>query len=154
MSEWLDVPALGELAESIHSWLAELAGEYPVIESVERLGTERWFVRMRGETRDFTTVWFALGQRTLRFETYVIPAPVARAGEVYEHLLRANRRLVGVSYALGDPATAEGGVILCGSLADSAVSRAELDRVIGTMYAEVERSFRALLAMGHQRDRA
>ena len=30
---------------------------------------------MRGEEKDITTVWLTLGQRTLRYETYVMPAP-------------------------------------------------------------------------------
>jgi hypothetical protein len=35
----------------------------------------RWYVRLRGEEKEFTTVWLTLGQRTLRYETYVMPAP-------------------------------------------------------------------------------
>ena len=50
----------------------------------------RWYVRMRGDDKDFTTVWFTLGQRTLRYETYVMPAPEENDGELYEHLLRRN----------------------------------------------------------------
>lgn len=32
-------------------------------------------MRMRGEAKDYTTAWLALGQRTLRYETYVMPVP-------------------------------------------------------------------------------
>ena len=45
---------------------------------------------MRGDDKEFITVWFTLGQRTLRYETYVMPAPEENDGEVYEHLLRRN----------------------------------------------------------------
>ena len=35
----------------------------------------RWYVRMAGEAREATTIWFTLGQRTLSHETQVLPAP-------------------------------------------------------------------------------
>ena len=38
-------------------------------------GERRWFVRLRGEQKDMFTIWFTLGQRTLHYETYVMPAP-------------------------------------------------------------------------------
>ena len=73
------------------------------VEAIERgEGDERrWYVRMRGEDKDFTTVWLTLGQRTLRYETYVMPAPEENDGALYEHLLRRNERLVGVHFSIG-----------------------------------------------------
>ena len=58
-------------------------------------------MRLRGEDKDLTTVWLTLGQRTLRYETYVMPAPEENAAELYEHLLRRNERLVGAHFAIG-----------------------------------------------------
>ena len=46
----------------------------------------RWYVRMRGEEKEFTTVWFTLGQRTLQFETYVTVS--------YTHLTLPTKRIV------------------------------------------------------------
>ena len=56
---------------------------------------------MRGEEKDFITVWLTLGQRTLRYETYVMPAPEENAATVYENLLRRNERLVGAHFSIG-----------------------------------------------------
>ena len=61
----------------------------------------RWYVRMRGEEKDITTVWLTLGQRTLRYETYVMPAPEENQAELYEHLLRRNDKLVGAHFSIG-----------------------------------------------------
>ena len=58
-------------------------------------------MRLRGEDKDFTTVWLTLGQRTLRYETYVMPAPEENDGALYEHLLRRNERLVGAHFSIG-----------------------------------------------------
>jgi hypothetical protein len=126
-------------------WLAALRATLP-IEAIDRgEGDERrWFVRLRGEDKDFTTVWLTLGQRTLRYETYVMPAPEENAAELYEHVLRRNDRLVGVHFSIG----IEDAIFLRGELPNRAVDEAELDRIVGTLYATVEQTFRGLLRIG------
>ena len=89
-------------------------------------------------------MWLTLGQRTLRYETYVMPAPEENEAALYEHLLRRNERLVGAHFAIG----VEDAVFLRGELPASALSEAELDRVIGTLYAAVEQCFQSLLRIG------
>ena len=85
-----------------------------------RAGDERrWYVRLRGEDKDFTTVWLTLGQRTLRYETYVMPAPEENEAALYEHLLRRNERLVGAHFSIG----VEDAVFLRGELPAGALSR-------------------------------
>ena len=74
-------------------------------------GERRWYVRLRGDEKDFTTVWLTLGQRTLQYETYVMPAPEENHAEFYEHLLRRNAKLVGAQFCIG----AENAVFLVGS---------------------------------------
>jgi hypothetical protein len=146
MSEALDDAALAVLERRIDEWLASIAAGWLPVEAIERgEGDERrWYVRLRGEDKDFTTVWLTLGQRTLRYETYVMPAPEENAGELYEHLLRRNEKLVGAHFSIG----IEDAVFLRGDLPVQAVDEAELDRVIGTLYATVEQCFQALLRIG------
>ena len=97
-----DPGELAELEHRIDGWLAALAAENDRIIAVDR-DTEavRWYVRMRGDDKEFTTVWLTLGQRTLRYETYVMPAPEENDAELYEHLLRRNDRLVGAHFSIG-----------------------------------------------------
>jgi Putative bacterial sensory transduction regulator len=140
-----DDAALAVLERRIDEWLAASATSLP-IEAVDRAegDVRRWFVRLRGEDKDFTTIWLTLGQRTLRYETYVMPAPEENAERLYEHLLRRNERLVGACYSIGT----EDAVFLRGDLPVGALTEAELDRIIGTLYATVEQHFRALLRIG------
>jgi hypothetical protein len=140
-----DDDALDLLERRIDEWLASLAASLP-IEALERDegDARRWYVRLRGEEKDFTTVWLTLGQRTLRYETYVMPAPEENADRLYEHLLRRNERLVGAHYSIGT----EDAVFLRGELPLTALGEAELDRIIGTLYATVEQHFRGLLRIG------
>jgi hypothetical protein len=146
VSEALDDAALAVLERRIDEWLAALASGWLPVEAIERgEGDERrWYVRLRGEDKEFTTVWLTLGQRTLRYETYVMPAPEENDGALYEHLLRRNERLVGAHFSIG----VEDAVFLRGELPVDALSEAELDRVIGTLYATVEQCFQALLRIG------
>ncbi len=116
------------------------------IAAVDRgeIGERRWYVRMRGEEKEFTTVWLTLGQRTLRYETYVMPAPEENAEQLYEHLLRRNESIVGAHFSIG----IEDAIFLRGELPLRMVEEEELDRVIGTLYATVERVFPVIIRIG------
>ena len=146
MTDALDPAALDALERRIDGWLAAIAAGWMPVEAIERAtGDERrWYVRLRGEDKDFTTVWLTLGQRTLRYETYVMPAPEENDGALYEHLLRRNERLVGAHFSIG----IEDAVFLRGELPNQALTEDELDRVIGTLFATVEQTFQGLLRIG------
>lgn len=151
MSELQSDGRLRDLRSAIDAWLDAFADDNPMVAAVDRgtsddssLGEPRWYVRLVGDAKDFTTVWLTLGQRTLRYETYVMPAPEDNAAEVADLLLRRNDTLVGVHFSIGD----EDAVYLRGSIPDTGVTAAELDRVLGTMYATVEANFRPLVRLG------
>lgn len=137
---------LDEQARHISGWLEELRADNPLIEAVDAddTGVRRWFVRLAGEERDHTTVWLELRQRTLAHETYVLPAPVDEPGRVYEHLLRRNRQLRGVAFAIGD----EDALYLVGEVPAADVDRDALDRLLGMHHEAVERHFRPILRLG------
>lgn len=137
---------LDRLETAITAWLEGALATNPVIAAVDRgePGERRWYVRMLGEEKDFTTVWLTMGQRTLRYETYVMPAPEENTAGLYESLLRRNEKLVGAHFSIG----AEDAVFLRGELPLALVDESELDRVLGTLYATVEHVFRSLLRVG------
>ena len=141
---------LDDLRARIDGWLNEFATDNPMVAAIDRgtsddtpLGEPRWYVRLIGEEKDFVTVWLTLGQRTLRYETYVMPAPEENQAAVMEMLLRRNDQLIGAHFSIGQ----EDAVYLRGEIPDTAVSDAELDRVLGTVYVAVENNFRALLRL-------
>lgn len=149
MSDLFDDVSLAVFERRIDEWLAKLATSNSSILAIDRAEPDpafqaRWYVRMSGETKDFITVWITLGQRTLRYETYVMPAPEENVAEFNENLLRRNDRLVGAHFSIG----LEDAVYLRGDLPLSGLTERELDRVVGTMYACVEQVFRPLLHIG------
>ena len=147
MSDLHDHDALATYEVQISAWLDAFATDNPVVEAIDR-GTDdaepRWYVRMAGEEKDHITIWLTLGQRTLRYEAYVMPAPEENHAAVYEMALRRNERLVGAHFAIG----IEDALFLRGELPLVALSEDELDRVVGSIYAYVEQCFRGLLRLG------
>ena len=146
MSELFDSASLESLENHITTWLLAMKARNEVIVAVDRgePGEHRWYVRMRGEEKEFTTIWITLGQRTLKYETYVMPAPEENAEQLYEHLLRRNESLVGAHFSIG----IEGAIFLRGELPLRLVEEDELDRVLGTVYASVERIFPVIIRIG------
>lgn len=146
MSELFGVHELDSLEGHITQWLLSMKDRNDAIVAVDRgdIGERRWYVRMRGEEKEFTTVWLTLGQRTLRYETYVMPAPEENAEMLYEHVLRRNESLVGAHFSIG----VEDAIFLRGELPLRLVDEPELDRVIGTLYATVERVFPVIIRIG------
>lgn len=140
------IAELDAVESLIDSWLAEQLADNPVVAAVERgeAGERRWFVRVTGESKDIFTIWFTLQQRSLHFETYVMPAPEENPAEFYEHLLRRNRKLHGVTFCIGD----EDAVFLVGAVPVHSIDEGELDRILGSVYAYVEQCFLPALRIG------
>jgi hypothetical protein len=147
MTDVFDDPSLAVFERQIDQWLAGFQSENPAIEAIDRGdGDEtRWYVRMHGEAKEHTTIWLTLGQRTLQYEAYVMPAPLENVDAVYESALRRNERMVGAHFAIG----VEDALFLRGELPLVALCEAELDRVVGSLYAYVEQSFPTLIRLGY-----
>jgi len=136
---------LTAITELIDRWLDAQLAENPVVAAVEReVAERRWYVRITGEEKDVYSVWIQLGQRTLGYETYVMAAPEENQAEFYEHLLRRNKGFYGLAFEIGE----EDAVFLAGQLGNDAIDEDELDRVLGTVYAAIERCFRPALRIG------
>lgn len=127
------------LEKRIGLWLDDPGSSVEYAEEVEG----RWALRMRQETRDATTVWFTVGERSLQFEAYVIPEP-PRPGEVHRQALLRNMTGWRCFYAVD----AEGALVIRGRLAAATVTLEELDRVLGEIYEMVELGFRSFIAAG------
>jgi len=137
---------LDALEELIDKWLETQKQELPILRGVVRDADipRRWYVRLEGETRDVSTVWLTLGQRTLKYETYFLPAPENNREKLFELLLRRNYELVGAQFGIGP----EEAIFLTGELPFHAVDEHELDRILGSIWEFVERHWSAVLRIG------
>jgi hypothetical protein len=138
-----ELAALGGL---INSWAAVELTRNPLLAAVDYdPELRRWYLRMRGEEKAIITVWLTLGERTLQFETYFMPAPEENVEACLGYLMRANSKLFAMRFAIG----AEDAVYLLGQLPLSAVDEDELDRIIGSAYAYSEQYFRPAMSLGY-----
>jgi hypothetical protein len=133
----------------IETWLYRTLDENPLLVAVDRdaeagLGDCRWFARLAGEEKDTFTLRLTLRQRMLHYETYVMPGPEENHARFFEHLLVRNRQLVGASFCLGE----EDAVFLIGAVPVPTLDDRGLDRILGTVWASVERCFRPALLIG------
>lgn len=137
---------LDALEARIDGWLESFREEHDIVAAVDRgePGERRWYVRMAGEEKDYTTVWLTLKQRALHVETYVMPAPEENHAAFFEHLLRRNRETRMLWFCVGD----EDAVYLVGQVPLALLDEATIDRVLGSAYVYVERFFRPALRIG------
>jgi len=106
-------------------------------------------VRMRQQVRDFTTVWFEVGQRTIAIEAYVLPSPPSRREEVFRQCLVRNAGVRRIHFALDR----DGDVVLVGRIPLGEVTEEELEITLGEVYDLVERSFRPLVRAAFSREK-
>jgi hypothetical protein len=133
----------------IESWLEAESADNEAIAAYERdsENPRLWHIRMLGEAKDSFTVRFRLGQRSLAYETYLMPAPEENQQAFYEHLLRRNLRIVGGAFAIGE----EDAVFLVGQIPVAWLDENELDRIVGSLYQWVEQFFEPALRIGFAR---
>jgi hypothetical protein len=144
-----DARSRGDVVALLEQWTTTITRENPVVTNVERDTTcDRWFVRVRGEEKLVTTVWFTVREETLAYETYFMPSPEENVAAVFEYLLRANIRFYGLRFAIGQ----EDAVYLVGQTPFRSLRGAdgidELDRILGAAYAYSEECFRTAMQIG------
>jgi hypothetical protein len=111
----------------------------------DRTASYRWYLRFRGEEKDFITVWLTLRQRTLHHEAQFMPAPEARQAEVFQYLMRRNAGLYGMAFGLGP----EDAVYLIGRVPAALVDDDELDRIAGSSIVYVDDHYPTAMTLGH-----
>lgn len=132
-------------AAVIEQWAAARLAEDGAVVAVDRQAeSDRFYVRLRGDEKDFVTVWLTVRQRTLYHEAQVMPAPEVNRAETFEYLLRRNADLHQMSFALGS----EDAVYLVGEVPVTTVCEEELDRIVGSSLLYVDTYFPTLMTIG------
>lgn len=134
----------------LEAYTARIAGEDWVV-AVHHDAAEdpwAWYVRIVGDSRDYIAIWFRVRERTLLFESYLMPPPAENERELYRYLLEVNHGLVGVKYGIGGGD--EIGVFLNGHLPVDRVDDEALDAAVGLCWETIERHFATAMAIGYE----
>lgn len=105
----------------------------------------RWGIRMAQQARDFTTIWFDVGQITIGFEAYLLPPPVHHAGEALAYVLKRNWKSWPAYVAADD----RGELYVKGRIPVAGITADDIEVAVGAVYELVEVSFRPLLSIGY-----
>ncbi len=150
----VDLPAEEEMAAAvscIDAWVArELASGGLLIaaerqEVTDRTASQRWYLRFKGEEKDFITVWLTLRQRTLHHEVQFMPAPEENVADTLAYLMRCNANLYGMWFSLGP----EDAVYLVGKVPAALIDDDELDRIAGSSVMYVDDHFPTAMTLAH-----
>ncbi|QUR66240.1 YbjN domain-containing protein [Mycobacterium spongiae] len=101
-------------------------------------------VELPGERKLTTNTVLSIGEHSVRVEAFVCRKPDENHEGVYRFLLRRNRRLYGVAYALDKV----GDIYLLGRMSLHSVNAEEIDRVLGQVLEAVDSDFNTLLELG------
>ncbi|HVA06369.1 MAG TPA: YbjN domain-containing protein [Acidimicrobiales bacterium] len=150
----VNLPEEEEMAAAvscINAWVVrELASQGSLVaaeaqEVTDRTASHRWYLRFKGEEKDFITVWLTLRQRTLHHEVQFMPAPEENKEETYAYLLRRNADLYGMWFSLGP----EDAIYLVGRVPASLIDDDELDRIAGSSVLYVDDHFPTAMTLGY-----
>jgi len=103
-----------------------------------------YLVTLRGEHKLATMTWLIAGTHSLHVEAFFCRQPDENHAAFYRFLLERNGRMYGVRFTL-DPV---GDVYLTGRLPLSAVSTADIDRLLGCVLSYSDDNFDAALELG------
>lgn len=105
----------------------------------------RWGIRMAQQARDFTTVWFDVGDITIGFEAYLLPPPRFNAAEVLNYCLKRNSRSWPAYIAADDRSE----LYIKGRIPVAHLTEEDIEIAVGAVYQLVEISFKPLLSLGY-----
>ncbi|MHB1209066.1 MAG: YbjN domain-containing protein [Acidimicrobiales bacterium] len=128
-----------------HQWRQSgFVGEVEHAPHPDDKGHYHWMIRVRGEEKDVIALWLTLRQRTVHFETELMPAPEENLEALYKFLMVKNAEVRGVHLAIGP----EEGIYLVGELALGDVTLERLDEMVGATVHYVDEIFPTAMALG------
>ncbi len=105
----------------------------------------RWGIRMAQQTRDFTTIWFNVGEITIGYEAYLLPPPRRNRAAVMEQCLKRNHRSWPSFIAADD----KGELYIRGRIPVTHITSDDIETAVGSVYQLVDLAFRPLLVLGY-----
>ncbi len=100
-------------------------------------------LRVAQGVRDYSTLWFDVGELTVAVETYLMPSPQRKRTEAYQYCLARNRTSWPAYIALDR----QGDLYVMARTATATFDVAAIDLVVGAIYEVVELAFPTLVKL-------
>jgi hypothetical protein len=110
----------------------------------EETAPGRFAVQLPGERKQRTVCSLAVGDHSLLVNAFVARCPDENHEAVWRWLLERNSRLYGVAFSVDGA----GDIYLVGRMPLSAVTPAEIDRLLGVVLEAADSSFNTILELG------
>jgi hypothetical protein len=144
-----DDDAALRLDETVREWEAQwrASGLVGVVEHAphsDNKGQYHWMIRLRGEEKDVIALWLTLRQRTVHFETQIMPAPEENLETLFRYLLVKNADLRDLHVAIGP----EDALYLVTQVPIGEVTQERLDEIVGAAVHYVDEIFPTAMSLG------
>lgn len=104
----------------------------------------RWGLRLAQRSRDYTTMWFDVGDITVGFEAYLMPNPPHGHEAVFRHCLLRNA----TAWPAAIHMDRSGDLYVGGRVPLPHFDEGAIDLAVGAVHEVVDLSFRPLVALG------
>ncbi len=101
-------------------------------------------LRVAQQARDYTTVWFDVGQRTVGVEAFLLPAPAHNRAAIHEYCLNRNR----TSWPVYIARDRQGDLYVMARHPVAQLDERLIEDLVGAVYETVELAFPTLLKIG------
>jgi hypothetical protein len=148
MAEPLNPEARVAVEQFVDQWITSEVAENPALVGVERGGPDDhlWILRVAGEVKQAFAIWLRVDQRSLFYETNLVPAPPKEREAIFGLLLRRNHTMRGAAFEIA----AEGAIYVAGQIPLTQVNAETLDAIVGALYQYTEENFATVLRLGFQ----
>ena len=101
-------------------------------------------LRVAQRARDYTTIWFDVGQRTVGVEAFLLPVPPHNSAAAHEYCLNRNR----TSWPAYIARDRQGDLYVMARHAIAGLDVESIENLVGAVYETVELTFPTLLQIG------
>ena len=104
-------------------------------------------LRAAQRTRDYSTMWFTVGTRTVGIETFLVPAPHQNQASVHRYCLARNRTSWPAYIALDS----QGDLYVMARTSLDLFDEAAIETLVGAVYELVDLAFPTVLELGFKK---
>lgn len=114
--------------------------------SFEVVNDGLFYLRFAGLAKDVIGVKVEIMERTIRFDSYLMPFPEVNSSKLFEYMLRVQSRVAPLHFEIGS----EDGIYLVGSVATSTFDDEDLSEIIASILTYTDDLFPKMMSIGFE----